>query len=356
MTSVSTLWLPGEPNLPGGILDGGFYWWPSGPWWKFDNIVASARMSTASLVARAFDVFHADVSASPPLTLRGANAVDSYEQPLPFEPADDEPTDAYIETFAFWGIGYLDARSWRHYLPRLIDYTFRHPNDPAMVVEALVRSLRPPDRYPPRLGTLDAAQEGVVRSFLEQLALGDALAHVQSEAQQALEEWWLPNPRSRPTALETAALRAVPVTHRVVVGDAYRLSVPDTFTSSGSRAIPEESRRVQTWGGYLCGDAHTVVAINVTPLAGQPLAHAARARSTWCRPGQPRSIVVPGAAQALRLDGWTSDGSPAEPQTVVMVFAAARGELVALSVRSWPRDDLRREVERMLDSFEVLAR
>lgn len=31
-----------------------------------------------------------------------------------------------------------------------------------MVTEALVRSLRPPDRYPPRLGALDAGQEGIV--------------------------------------------------------------------------------------------------------------------------------------------------------------------------------------------------
>src|SRR5262245_14117703 len=111
-------------------------------------------MSTASITARAFDAFRADASVPPPLTLRGANAVDSYDLPMPFDAATDEPTDAYLEGFAFWGIGYLDARSWRHYLPRLIDYAFRRTDDPAMVTEALVRSMRPPDRYPPRLGAL----------------------------------------------------------------------------------------------------------------------------------------------------------------------------------------------------------
>jgi hypothetical protein len=126
-------------------------------------------MSTPSIVSRAFKVFRADATAPPPLTLRGANAVDSYDQPMPFDPAEDEPTDAYVEKFAFWGLGYLDARSWRHYLPRLIDYAFRRPNDPAMLTEALVRSLRPPDRYPPRLRTLGAGQEGVVRSFLDSI-------------------------------------------------------------------------------------------------------------------------------------------------------------------------------------------
>ena len=160
-----------------------------------------------SIVARAFEVFEADAREPPPLTLRGANAVDGYDEPTPFDPAVDEPTDAYIEGFAFWGLAYLDARSWRHYLPRLIDYAFRRPDDPAMAVEALVRSLRPPDRYPPRLATLSAGQENVVRSFLEQIALGEEFPHLQFDAQQALEEWWLPNPRSRPTAEEVAALR-----------------------------------------------------------------------------------------------------------------------------------------------------
>jgi hypothetical protein len=93
--------------------------------------------------------------------------VDSYSHPMPFESTADAPTDDYLEGFGFWGIGYLDARSWRHYLPRLIDYAFRHPGDSAMVIDALVRSLRPPDRYPPRLASLSPDQEDIVRSFLD---------------------------------------------------------------------------------------------------------------------------------------------------------------------------------------------
>lgn len=311
-------------------------------------------MSTASLVARAFDVFRADATEPPPLTLRGANAVDSYDLPMAFDQAADEPTDAYLEGFAFWGLGYLDARSWRHYLPRLIDYAFRRPDDPAMAVEALVRSLRPPDRYPPRLAALSAEQETVVRSFLEQVALGDAFAWVQAEAQQALEEWWLPDANSRPTPQEIAALRAAPVIHRIVGADVYRLSVPETLSGSGVRTIPQESRRVQTWGGYLCGDAHTVIAVNVTPLAERSLSESVRARATLFRQASPRrSIAVSGSRRAQRVDGLTELGSPAEPQTLAMIFATAGDELVTLSVRSWPRDDVGREVERILGSFEI---
>jgi hypothetical protein len=268
---------------------------------------------------------------------------------------EDEPTDAYLEGFAFWGLPYLDARSWRHYLPRLIEYAFRRPEDPAMVIEALVRSLRPPDRYPPRLATLSHDQEDVVRTFLEQAALGEAIPHLQTEAQQALEEWWLPDARCRPTAEVIGALGAAPVVHRLATGDIYQLSVPDTFTSSGVRVIPEESRRVQTWGGFLCGDAHTVVAVNVTPLHVRSLADSVRARATLFRdPRQPRSIVVAGSPRAERLDGLTHGDSPAEPQTLAMVFAVAQDELVTLSIRAWPRDDVDREVERILDSFQII--
>src|SRR4026209_2659157 len=125
-------------------------------------------MST-ELVRRAFEAFSDDVAVAPPLTLRGGNAEDGYDRPEPFDSERDQPTDAYLEGFAFWGLSYLDAQSWRHYLPRLISYAFRRPNDPAMAVEALIRSLRPPDRYPPRLASLTAEQEAVVVAFLEAL-------------------------------------------------------------------------------------------------------------------------------------------------------------------------------------------
>src|SRR5215510_4284344 len=174
-------------------------------------------MTPDEIVRRAFDAFRDDADAVPPLTLRGGYAVDGYDEAEPFDPARDEPTEAYIETFAFWGLGYLDAQSWRHYLPRLISYAFRRPDDPAMVVDALIRSLRPPDRYPPRLATLTVEQEAVVVAFLETLALGDGFGHLQHDAQQALEEWWLPGARHRPPPEDVAVVRSLPVTEHVVV-------------------------------------------------------------------------------------------------------------------------------------------
>jgi hypothetical protein len=313
-------------------------------------------MGPHDLVARAYDLFRDDLASPPPLTLRGGNTVDSYERPEPYDAAIDEPTDQYLEGYGFWGLGYLDARSWRHYLPRLIDYSLRRREDPAMAVEALVRSLRPPDRYPPRLATLSPDQESAVREFLELLALGDLVPGLEGEAQQALEEWWLPQPRSRPTAGEIAAARAEPMTYRSVGSGGYGLVVPITLTGGDAREIPEESRRVETWGGYLCHDVHTVIAINVTPAAARSFADVLRHRSgLFLRQRSARDVTVPGARTARRIDGWMLGDSPAEPQQLTMLVAEAGDRIFTLTIHTWPREDVAREVERIVASFAIAS-
>jgi hypothetical protein len=151
------------------------------------------------IVRRAYEAFRADYETQPPITLRGGNAIDSYEEPPPYDPAQDEPTDEYLGAYTYWGLIYLDAASWRHYLPQLIDYTFRHINSPTtMAPEGLLNSLRPPDREPPRLTTLTPEQEAVIVAFLEELAFNDETRAHQEDALLILEEWWLPNARYRP--------------------------------------------------------------------------------------------------------------------------------------------------------------
>ena len=305
----------------------------------------------------AIEAFRAETDAPPPLTLRGGNAVDGYDEAEPFDPAHDEPTDDYLERFAFWGLGYLDARSWRHYLPRLIDYAFRRPDDPAMVIEALIRSLRPPDRYPPRLASLTADQEAVVVAFLETLALGDAGRHLQEDAQQALEEWWLPGARHRPTPEEIAALRTAHVRYHAVERDRYRLTLPSSLTSNGARHIPEESRTVEVWSGMLCGDAFTMVAVNITPLADRHLGQIVERAAGGLRAARvdERKVRVPGTSRAQRVDGLTRGDSPAEPQRITIVAAVSGKEAVLLTIRSWPRDDVEAAMERIAGSFEIVA-
>jgi hypothetical protein len=145
----------------------------------------------ALILSRALDVFRADREASPPLTLRGGNAIDGYDLPPPFDPEQDSPTDAYLESH-YWGLAHLDPASWRHYLPRLIEYSLAKRTQPgAMAVDALLASLRPPDREPARLGSLTAGQEALIVSFLDVMAF-DPESAWKAEAMRVLEEYWAP--------------------------------------------------------------------------------------------------------------------------------------------------------------------
>ena len=150
------------------------------------------------LIARAEAAFRADATAVPTVTLRGGNALDSYTEPPAHDAALDTPSDAYVEAHAFLALPHLDAASWRHYLPRLIAYALEHLGEPEpMVTEALLWSLRPPDREPPRLGSLSAEQEAVIVAVLDVFAF-DARSLDRDLAMQVLEEYWGPGALYRP--------------------------------------------------------------------------------------------------------------------------------------------------------------
>lgn len=155
-------------------------------------------MGRVSLVAELFSAFAADVAATPTVTLRAGNELDDYKQASRFEPTVDSISDAYLESYP-WGIAHLDAASWRHYLPYLIEYALRHSHNGSLVVDALLNSLRPPDREPPRLASLSRQQESLITQFLETLAFGESSVH-QDLACQVLDEWWLPNALYRAAA------------------------------------------------------------------------------------------------------------------------------------------------------------
>ena len=151
-------------------------------------------MTRDEIVKRTFEVFKTDLDTIPPITLRGGAALDAYDEPPLYDPALDEPNDAYVEAWAFNGLPFLDPSSWRHYLPRLLDYALRHIASHApgtMAIDGLLWSLRPPDRNPPRLGSLTREQEAVIVAALEQLALSDDSVY-RKDAMQVMEEWWVP--------------------------------------------------------------------------------------------------------------------------------------------------------------------
>jgi hypothetical protein len=154
-------------------------------------------MSHQALLAEIRQAFAVEAAITPSVTLRGGNAIDEYNSPPPFEPEVDAITDEYLETY-HWGVSYLDAASWRHYLPSLFEYALRNIDKVSLVIEALLSSLRPPDREPPRLASLSREQEALVTQVLDALAFSKESAN-QELACQVIEEWWVPGALYRVT-------------------------------------------------------------------------------------------------------------------------------------------------------------
>jgi len=152
--------------------------------------------SHQELVAALDAVFKSEAAALPAMTLRSGDSIDTYGPTYPFDPSIDVISDDYLNRFAV-GLNYLDAASWRHYLPAFGTYALAHKHEGSNAVDALIASLRPPDRDPPRLGSLSHEQEDVMRQLLEVLAFAED-SEWQKDACQALEEWWIENPLYRP--------------------------------------------------------------------------------------------------------------------------------------------------------------
>ncbi len=143
--------------------------------------------SSVAILGKSFG----NLPASPPMSLRGGNALDDYEVAPEFDPALDAITREYLETH-FWGIAHLDTQSWRFYLPHLLGHALQNIANPASnATDAFLSSLRPPDRDPPRFGSLTSAEEQVVVAVLDKLAFSEESVW-REPAMIALEEYWAP--------------------------------------------------------------------------------------------------------------------------------------------------------------------
>lgn len=143
--------------------------------------------SITALIAASF----VGLPAHPPISLRGGNALDDYETPPAFDLVIDKVTPEYLEKYG-WGIAHLDSESWRFYLPHYLAYAIQHVTDASSTaMDAFLASLRPPDRDPPRFGTLSEAEEKAIVAVLDRLAFSEDSAW-QREAMLVLEEYWAP--------------------------------------------------------------------------------------------------------------------------------------------------------------------
>jgi hypothetical protein len=142
----------------------------------------------ADLESQIAVAFAGELATRPEITLRGACEIDVGRTPPPFDPELDSPSVAYLERHGY-DLPFLDAESWRNYLPRLLALAVANVESPSNAVDGLLASLRPPDRTPRRLASLSAKQEASVVAVLEVLAFNEGSVHVEG-ACAALEEWW----------------------------------------------------------------------------------------------------------------------------------------------------------------------
>lgn len=152
-------------------------------------------MIDQQVIERTRIAFSRGALIQPALTLRAGAELDSYRTPSPFDPRLDTLTDKYLEDYAE-GLTFLDPASWRFYLPHMMDFSLRHASRGARpgssrVIDAVLQSLRPPDREPPRFSVLTPEQEAAIVAFLERLAMDDKSPY-QDSALQVLEEYWIP--------------------------------------------------------------------------------------------------------------------------------------------------------------------
>ena len=145
----------------------------------------SQRADLKSQIAVAFA---GELAMQPEMTLRGACEVDVGRSPPAFDAELDSPSVSYLERHGY-DLSFLDATSWRNYLPRLLTLAVSSVESPSQAVDGLLASLRPPDRSPPRLASLSAQQEAAVVAVLEVLAFSEGSVHSE-DAFTALEEWW----------------------------------------------------------------------------------------------------------------------------------------------------------------------
>jgi hypothetical protein len=223
-----------------------------------------------------------------------------------------------------------------------------------MVTQALVQSLRPPDRVSPRLATLDSEQEAVIVELLKLIVVDERPHDARDDAMAALEEWWFPGARARAAA---TSLRPIePTSYRAVGEGVYRLSIPTTLGGGGMHRVPDEHRTIETWGGVLCADVYANVFVSMQPVTHRPWRVAVEQVERWLAPSTRTWMEVPGARKALRLEGATYRYSPAEPERTTVVLALAHAEIVSLTVRAAERADVQAELDRVIRSFALVAR
>ena len=143
---------------------------------------------------------------------------------------------------------------------------------------------------------------------------------------------------------------------REVAGNGWRLEVPDSLIAKPHKAWAYDSGAIAR--GFI-GDAPVTVIVQVTRLTGGRGFNdwVREVVSHWLEHDELRRIEVPGAGDAMRIDGYIEfDGLGAADgrEHCIAVCAKARKDAVGLTIRSRPEDGVRAALEPIVASFELV--
>src|SRR5436190_20903404 len=138
-------------------------------------------------------------------------------------------------------------------------------------------------------------------------------------------------------------------------GDGWRVWIPESLISKPHTAWGYESGAIAR--GWI-GEAPVTVVVQVKPLAGGFNEWVREVTRHWLEHEPPRRIEVPGAKDAVRVDGFIAfDGLGAEDcrERCVTVPAKRGRNVTSITIRSRPEDGIEAELEPIVESFELEA-
>jgi hypothetical protein len=136
-------------------------------------------------------------------------------------------------------------------------------------------------------------------------------------------------------------------------GAGWRLSIPAGFSAKKHKAFGYESGAIAR--GFV-GDGPVTVTVQVKQLETGFNEWVRRVSAHWLEPEPPRRVSVPGARDAVRIDGYVEfDGLGArdDRERCVALHAKSGKSVVSVTIRSRPEDALDVDLEPILDSLEL---
>jgi len=137
-------------------------------------------------------------------------------------------------------------------------------------------------------------------------------------------------------------------------GDGWRLRIPEGLIAKAHKAWSYDSGAIAR--GWI-GDAPVTVIVQVRQLETGFNEWVRQVRSNWLEHEPPRRIEVPGASDAVRIDGYVEFdglGAQGDREHCIAICANKGRRAVGLTIRSRPEDAVQATLEPIVASLELV--